>query len=85
VDLLDDWAATTPALVLLADAEEAAGKSFRNLPYAHAIPVRDAGVADIVGAASLLISQVALESLVARASGSGSAGEAETAAGEEAA
>ena len=35
------------------------------------MPVSDAGVADIVGAASLLVSQVALPQLVARATGAG--------------
>ena len=32
VDLLADWGAPAPALVLLTDDEVAAGKSFRNLP-----------------------------------------------------
>ena len=68
-DLLADWGATAPTLIVLTDAEAAAGKSFRNLSYAHAIPVEDAGVADLVGAASLLVSQAAMEALVARAAG----------------
>lgn len=72
--LLDDWGATEPTLVLLSEAEAVAGKSFRNLPYAEAIPVEDAGVADIVGAASLLVSEAALANLLARAgAGSGPA------------
>jgi large subunit ribosomal protein L4 len=71
--------------VILADEEAAAGKSFRNLPSAEALPVEDAGVADIVGAASLLVSEAALQSLVARAGAaaegaSGSAGDEEEAA-----
>jgi large subunit ribosomal protein L4 len=60
---------------VLTEAEAAAGKSFRNLSHAHAIPVDDTGVADLVGAAWLLVSQAAMESLVARASGSSSAGD----------
>jgi large subunit ribosomal protein L4 len=64
-ELLDAWGAQLPTLVILADEEAAAGKSFRNLPRIEAIPVNDAGVADVVGAASLLVSQAALESLVA--------------------
>jgi large subunit ribosomal protein L4 len=68
-DLLDDWSATAPTLIVLTDDEAAAGKSFRNLPRAEALPVDEAGVADLVGAASLLISQAAMESLVARATG----------------
>jgi large subunit ribosomal protein L4 len=73
-DLLDDWGATAPTLVVLTESEANAGKSFRNLAHAHALPVEDAGVADLVGAASLLVSQAAMESLVARASGSASNG-----------
>ena len=33
------------------------------------MPVADAGVADVIGAASLLVSQAALPELVARAAG----------------
>ena len=71
-ELLDAWGATAPTLVVLTESEAAAGKSFRNLAHAHAIPVEDAGVADLVGAASLLVSEAALESLVALATGSSS-------------
>ena len=74
-ELLADWNATAPTLVVLTESEAAAGKSFRNLSHAHAVPVEDAGVADLVGAASLLVSQAAMESLVARASGSSAAAE----------
>jgi large subunit ribosomal protein L4 len=70
VDLLDDWSAAGPTLVLLDQAEEFAGKSFRNLRRVSVMPVQDAGVADIVGAASLLVSQAALPVLVQRAVGS---------------
>jgi large subunit ribosomal protein L4 len=65
--LLDDWGAAMPTLVLLAESEAAAGKSFRNLARVDVMPVGDAGVADIVGAASLLVSEAALPALVARA------------------
>ncbi len=68
--LLSGWAAGTPTLVLLASEEAIAGKSFRNLARAEVMPVDDAGVADVVGAASLLVSERALPSLVARATGS---------------
>jgi large subunit ribosomal protein L4 len=66
--LLTDWAAPLPTLVLLATEEEAAGKSFRNLQRVEAMPVQDAGVVDLVWAASLLVSQAAMPTLVARAS-----------------
>jgi large subunit ribosomal protein L4 len=70
-ELLEGWGARLPTLVILTDEEAAAGKSFRNLAHAHALPVEDAGVADIVGAASLLVSEAALEGLVARAAAAG--------------
>ena len=66
-ELLADWGATAPTLVLLGQDEAAAGKSFRNLREVEAMPAEDAGVADIVGAASLLVSEAALRALLARA------------------
>jgi large subunit ribosomal protein L4 len=80
-ELLGGWGAPTPTLVILADEEAAAGKSFRNLAHASALPVGDAGVADLVGAASVLISQAALPVLVARAAGSGREGAGSASAG----
>jgi large subunit ribosomal protein L4 len=76
-EALAEWGAQAPTLILLTDAETAAGKSFRNLPYAKAMPVQGAGIADIVGAASLLVSEAALQSLLARA---GAGAESEEAA-----
>jgi large subunit ribosomal protein L4 len=67
--LLDDWSSDSPTLVLLHPDEAAAGKSFRNLRRVSVMPAEEAGVADIVGAASLLVSQAALPSLVSRAAG----------------
>jgi large subunit ribosomal protein L4 len=67
--LLSDWGAGGATLVLLTEAEELAGKSFRNLARVAAMPVADAGVADVIGAASLLVSQAALPELAARAVG----------------
>jgi large subunit ribosomal protein L4 len=73
--LLRDWNPTGPApsptLVLLTESEAAAGKSFRNLAKVAVMPVADAGVADVLGAASLLVSEAALPELVARAAGAG--------------
>ncbi len=76
-ELLTEWGATGPTLVLLTEAEGVAGKSFRNLAGAAAMPVEDAGVADIVGAASLLVSEAALQSLLALAAKSAGAESAE--------
>jgi large subunit ribosomal protein L4 len=67
--LLADWGASGSVLIVLHESEAAAGKSFRNLAKVTALPVEDAGVADIVGAASLLISEAALPALLARATG----------------
>jgi large subunit ribosomal protein L4 len=68
--LLSDWsAAGSSALVLLGAEEAAAGLSFRNIARVSAMEVEGAGVADVIGAASLLVSKVALEALTARASG----------------
>jgi large subunit ribosomal protein L4 len=80
-DLLSDWGAPTPTLVILADGEAAAGKSFRNIARVEAMPVSDAGVADLVGAASLLVSEAALPALVERAAGEGSPSAEETGGG----
>ncbi|MBS1868844.1 MAG: 50S ribosomal protein L4 [Actinobacteria bacterium] len=67
--LLADWGQPLATLVLL-DAEEAnAGLSFRNLERVLVMPVEDAGVADVIGAASLLVSEAALGQLTARANG----------------
>lgn len=67
--LLSDWGQPNPTLVLL-DADEAnAGLSFRNLERVLVLPVEDAGVADVIGAASLLVSETALAQITARATG----------------
>jgi len=70
VGLLDDWGADVPTLVLLSEAEANAGLSFRNLAKVSAMPAVEAGVADVIGAASLLVSEAALPELVARATDS---------------
>src|SRR6202167_4654442 len=66
--LLDDWGSASPALVLLGADEANAGLSFRNLPRVTVMPVDEAGVADVIGAASLLVSESPLRSLITRAS-----------------
>jgi large subunit ribosomal protein L4 len=68
--LLDDWlaaGATGSTLVLLNESESVAGLSFRNLAKVKPMPVGDVGVADVIGAAFLLVSEAALPELVARA------------------
>jgi large subunit ribosomal protein L4 len=70
VELLDGWLSSDhkgSTLVLLSDDEANAGLSFRNLHRVDVMPVADVGVADLIGAASLLVSETALDQLVARA------------------
>ncbi|HTX11753.1 MAG TPA: 50S ribosomal protein L4 [Solirubrobacteraceae bacterium] len=78
-EMLTEWGASSPILVLLSAEEAAAGKSFRNLARVEAMPVQDAGVADVVGAASLLVSESALDSLVALAAKSAESAGADSA------
>jgi large subunit ribosomal protein L4 len=54
-------------LVALGDDELTAAKSFRNLARVGVLHVDDVGVADLVGAATLVVSQSALDALTARA------------------
>jgi large subunit ribosomal protein L4 len=54
-------------LVALSDGEFAAAKSFRNLARVNVLHVEDVGVADLVRAATLVLSQPALDALTARA------------------
>jgi large subunit ribosomal protein L4 len=69
--ILVDWGASGPTLVLLSESEANAGMSFRNLKRVAVMPATDAGVADLIGAASLLVSESALTELVSRAKGNG--------------
>jgi large subunit ribosomal protein L4 len=55
-------------LVVLGADEEAAAKSFRNLEGVTVLAAENAGVADVVRAATLVVSQVAVDALTARAS-----------------
>jgi large subunit ribosomal protein L4 len=66
---LEKWGGELPVLVVLGSEEVAAAKSFRNLDRVSVLSASDAGIADIVGAASLVVSEVALTALTARAKG----------------
>jgi large subunit ribosomal protein L4 len=71
-DLLDGWLSTEQSgatLVLLSEEEANAGLSFRNIHKVQVMPVANAGVADVIGAATLLVSETALDQLTARAAG----------------
>jgi large subunit ribosomal protein L4 len=56
------------AVVVLADGEEACVKSFRNVADVTVLGADDVGVADVVGAARLVMSEAALERLTRLAS-----------------
>jgi large subunit ribosomal protein L4 len=64
---LDKWGGQRPTLVLLDAEETAAAKSFRNIPRVTVLPASAAGTADVIGHASLVISQTAIEQLEKRA------------------
>jgi large subunit ribosomal protein L4 len=73
-ELLAAWERPGRVLVVLHEDEAHAGMSFRNLAHVTPLPAADAGVADVIGAASLITSERALAALTARAAG-GAAGE----------
>ena len=52
---------------MLGAEEGDAAKSFRNIPDVHVALAAAAGVADVIGAASLVISEAALKELEGRA------------------
>jgi large subunit ribosomal protein L4 len=81
-ELLGDWAGGGSVLVVLAEEQARVALSFRNLPRVSVLPATGVGVADLVGAARLLVTEEALAQLTARAKGERTA--AATDGGEEA-
>jgi len=73
---LAKWGQPQPTLVVLGEDEVAAAKSFRNLAGVSVLPSAATGVADLIGAASLVLSETALTELTARAKGEKQAEEA---------
>ena len=73
--LLDGWGEEARTLVVLAQSERNAGLSFRNIDRVLVLPAEDVGVANLIGAARLLVSEAALPALVARANGTAQDGE----------
>ena len=71
-EMLDGWDAERPTLVVLAADEQPAALSFRNLAGVRVLASDGVGVADVVGAASLVLSKPALETITARALARGS-------------
>jgi large subunit ribosomal protein L4 len=66
---LTKWGARNPVLIIVTAEETGAMKSFRNIPRTTVIEVGAAGVADIIGAAAIVISETALKSFEERLSG----------------
>jgi large subunit ribosomal protein L4 len=81
LDLLEGWgdARTRSTLVVLTAEESNAALSFRNLARVAVLSAENVGVTDLLGAASLLVSQPALDALGARAAGADAAAKAEEA------
>jgi len=86
LDLLDDWDLPTgharPTLVVLVAEESSAALSFRNLARVAVLTAENVGVADLLGAASLVVSELALQALTARTSDRPRAGRREDAEGQ---
>ena len=68
-EALTKWGARNPILIIVTAEETGAMKSFRNIPRTTVIEVGAAGVADIIGAAAIIISETALKSFEERLSG----------------
>jgi large subunit ribosomal protein L4 len=74
LDLLEDWNQPRSTLVVLTAEESAAALSFRNLARVTVAQPEDVGVTDVVGAASLLVTEAALQALTDRTGEGRSAG-----------
>jgi len=68
-ELIAEWADGGSVLVVLDEGQVDVALSFRNLRRVSVLPSDDVGVADVVGAASLLLTQEALDGLTRRAKG----------------
>jgi large subunit ribosomal protein L4 len=68
-ELLGDWSGGGSVLVVLSQAQERVALSFRNLARVGVLPADGVGVADLVGATSLLVTEEALDELTRRAKG----------------
>jgi large subunit ribosomal protein L4 len=64
---LEKWGADLPTLVVVGADEEPVAKSFRNIEGVAVALADAAGVADVIGASSLVVTEAALEQLKGRA------------------
>jgi large subunit ribosomal protein L4 len=73
--LLEESGLSTPILVVLGDEQEQAALSFRNIALVSVLSVSMVGIADLIGARSVVCTQAALDALTARAKGERTADE----------
>jgi large subunit ribosomal protein L4 len=64
---LSQWGADSPTLVVITVDEETVAKSFRNIEGVSVALASAAGVADVMGASSLVLTEAALDELKGRA------------------
>jgi len=64
---LDSWGADRPTLVVIGAEEAAVAKSFRNIEGVRVAEASAAGVADVIGASSLVLTEEALKVVASRA------------------
>jgi large subunit ribosomal protein L4 len=68
-ELIGGWSGGGSVLVVLTEDQAPVALSFRNLRRVSVLPADNCGVADLVGAASLLVTEEALDQLTSRANG----------------
>ncbi len=68
-ELLDEWGAARPTVVVLDAEESGAVKSFRNIDRVTVLGADQVGVTDVVRARSIVISDAAMETVSRRAAG----------------
>jgi large subunit ribosomal protein L4 len=66
-EALRKWGADGPTLIVIGSEEDAVAKSFRNIDGITVALAEAAGVADVIGATSLIVTEAALEQLKGRA------------------
>ena len=64
---LQKWGADLPTLVIVGSEEDVVAKSFRNIEGVTVSLAAAAGVADVIGAGSMIVSEAALKELQGRA------------------
>jgi large subunit ribosomal protein L4 len=66
-EALQKWGADRPTLIVIGSEEETVAKSFRNIEGVTVALAEAAGVADVMGASSMIVTEAALEQLKGRA------------------